>query len=186
MSRSKNIILLNTKARSLAFSGVMIAISLLCLVLFRGVLSIVQAIIIPVVIVLFSYKLPRVHILANRLSLLVLSLIIFPVQVVFVLTYLLMAAFLQGVCHYSNLQPIRKWTARIFYFLFIGFMLYIGIIMTDIILGTHLNEMMRQLSRGNYMIYFVIILIEALIVSTIHIVSLYIIRRRINKIEKCV
>lgn len=161
-----------SEARSIAFAGLSIAICLVCLILFRGVLSIVQVIIIPVVLVLLNGKQPLVYAAATGISLLILSLIFFPVQVVFVFTYLLLAFFLQKVHQHSNHRPLQKWGLRILYLFIVGLMLFTGIIITDKVLGTQLNTMMLRLSRGDQMVYFLIILLEALVVSTIHISSL--------------
>ena len=65
MKQSEGCGVVYSKSRSIAFAGLSVAISLVCLILFRGVLSIIQAIIIPVVIVLLGFKQPITYITAS-------------------------------------------------------------------------------------------------------------------------
>ena len=84
-------------AHYLAASGMTLTLCILSLMLFRGVLSILQALIIPAVIVLLTGRQPWIYTFAAGISLLVLTLVFFPTQVVFMAAYFMMDLILWGL-----------------------------------------------------------------------------------------
>ncbi len=169
-------------ARYIAASGMALALCMMSLMLFRGVFSLVHALIIPMVIVLLTVRQPRTYQLAVALSLLFLTFAFFPTQLLFVMIYLLMALVLQ------KLPGMMQGASRLHYLLFvpylfiIGLLLFLGLIMTDFVFLTQLHPMMLRMSGGKPILYAAIIMLESAFVSGFHLLFILFFRRRLTKV----
>lgn len=169
-------------AHYIAASGLALTLCLLSLMLFRGILSLLQALIIPVVIVLLTARQPWIYTFAAGISLLALTLVFFPTQLVFMIIYLLMAFMLLGLVKMTRNGSRRRYLLFIPYLLLNCLLLFFGLIMTDFVFMTQLHAMMLRLSGFNMVLYAAIILLEAAFISSLHLLVILYIRRRRAKL----
>ena len=175
---------LNRKAaRYIAASGMALTLCLLSLMLFRGILSILQALIIPVVIVLLTGRQPWKYTIAAGISLLVLTLAFFPTQAVFMVIYLLMALTLLGLVSLTKGGFQKRCLLCIPYVILNSLLLFFGLKMTDFVFQTQLHAMMLRLSGNAALPYAVIIILEAAFISSLHLLVILTVRRRQIKID---
>ena len=168
-------------ARHIAISGMALALCLISLMLFRGVLSLLQALIIPTVLVLLTGRQPWTYRLAVGSALLFLTLVFFPTQSVFIATYLLMTAVL--FLYLRRVQPASRLRFLLFipYWALNGVLLFVGLVMTDFVFLTQLHGMMLRMSGNHPMRYAAILLLEAAIVSACHLTFVQFFKRRLSK-----
>jgi hypothetical protein len=170
-------------ARYVASSGMALALCLITLLLFRGLFSLLQALIIPVIILLLTARQPWPYTLATSLSLVALTLVFFPTQAVFVLTYLWMALILMKMGPLILGGARRRYLLIVPYLVLISVLLFLGIQATDFVFQTQLHAMMRRLSGRDNLRYAAIMMLEAALVSISHLLFIASIRRR-QKQEK--
>lgn len=171
--RDKN----NELVKVITRSSFAVGISIICLLLFRGPISIASTFLIPPIIVLFSNKVTSLYYLLTSIGLLLNTIVIFPTQLVFVFTYLILAMALayitkKGDKNISRLQILL-------YFLLTIAALFIGIRLTQVIYMIPLHTMMLRLSNGSYLFYFFIVFVEALIVCIFNFGLLKLFKKRI-------
>src|SRR5690554_2567518 len=94
-------------ARRVAASGMALALCLLSLLLFRGVLSLLQALILPGVLVLLASRQSWKAAALAGIALLLLTFALFTTQTVFVVLYLFMTLALLGYAALTRDQPRR-------------------------------------------------------------------------------
>lgn len=165
---------------SISYSSIAICLCMVSLLLFRGPLSLMSAVVIPLIIAILSYKL---HMRYNFLAAAGLSIItglFFTTQLIFVMTYLLMGLLIKLLLYSKRSNVISFWIVRfVLYVVSTGTLLYLGIRLTEALFYIPLHEMMLRMSNGNMGIYGLIILAEALFVSSIHFVIMHNIRKRL-------
>ena len=164
--------------RYIAVSGMALTLCLLSLMLFRGVLSLMQALIIPVVIVLLISRQPLFYTSAAGISLLVLTVVFFPTQVVFMVVYLLIALALMGLVSLMKSGSRQRWFLFLPYVIFNSLLLFFGLKMTDFVFQTPLHTMMLRLSGDNSLRYAAIMMVEATFISILHLLVILTVRRR--------
>ena len=172
-------------ARYLTASGMALTLCMLNLMLFRGVLSLLQALIIPVVIVLLTDKQPWKFTIVAGLSLFVLTLVFFPTQVIFVVVYFLMALVLLGLASLLKSGSRQRGLLSIPYWILNCLLLFFGLKLTDFVFQTQLHTMMLRLSGDNSFLYMAIIMLEAALISSLHLLVIFYVRRRqIKTVER--
>ncbi|MDW7655977.1 MAG: hypothetical protein SCM11_02255 [Bacillota bacterium] len=171
-------------ARYLAVSSLALTLCLLSLMLFRGVLSLLQALIIPILIVLLAASQPWIYTFAAGLSLLVLTLVFFPTQVVFMAVYFMMAIFLWGLVSLMKSKSRKRWLLFIPYVILNSLLLFFGLRMTDFVFQIPLHAMMLRLSGDDSLRYAAIMSLEAAFISGLHLLVIFFVRRRQTKITE--
>jgi hypothetical protein len=154
--------------RYIAASGMALTLCLLSLLLFRGALSLLQALLIPLIIVLLTKGQPWKYMIAVGLSLFILTLIFFPTQAVFMVIYLLMTLILLGLLSLMKSGSRLRYLLIIPYWILNSLLLFFGLKMTDYIFQTKLHTMMIQLSGDNMLVYAAIMMLEAAFISILH------------------
>ncbi len=175
---SSAIRLTSKKARSIAASGMALTLCMLSLMLFRGIFSLMQALIIPAVLALLTARQPWIYTFAASLSLLVLTLVFFPTQFVFIITYLLMTAALLKLMVLTQNGSLQRYLLFIPYVIINGLLLYSGLRMTDFVFQTQLHAMMLRLSGDHSLLYAAIMMLEAAFISSLHLLIILTVRRR--------
>ena len=175
---SHAIALSSKRARSIAASGMALTLCMLSLMLFRGLFSLLQALIIPVILALLASRQPRVYTFAAGVSLLVLTLVFFPTQFVFMMIYLLMTFLLLNLLLLTQSGSLRCWLLFFPYLMLNSVLLYIGLRLTDFAFATQLHTMMLRLSGDNRFRYAAIMLVEAIFISSLHLLAILFVRRR--------
>ncbi|MDP2814629.1 MAG: hypothetical protein Q8S15_03785 [Erysipelotrichaceae bacterium] len=162
----------------IALSGMTLALCLLSLMIFRGPLSLLQALIIPIVMVIMTIKQPWKYTFAAGISLLMLTLAFFLTQIIFMIIYLMMAFLLLILVSTIQRGPRHRNLLIILYLLINALLLYLGLRLTDIIFQTPLHVMMLKLSSDNNILYASILIIESTFISIFHLLIVLNVSRR--------
>jgi len=165
--------------RSISYSAISICLCMASLLLFRGSVSLISAVTIPLIIATLSIRLHLRYDLLIAAGLSIITGLFFTTQLIFVITYLLMGLLIQLIFRLKTSNVISLWMVRLLYVMSTGILLYLGIRLTEAIFYIPLHEMMLRMSNGNVGVYSLIILAEALFVSVIHFVFIQVIRKRI-------
>ena len=177
-----------TKSQSIVLSAMALALSLLSLLLFRGTLSLLSMIFIPATLAVFLARQKISYFLLTGLALQLLTLALFTTQSVFVFLYFMLAFVLRTYRAYAStsasaVKSKPSSTLRlqrlfiILYPVIVSLIIFTGIKLTDLVFMTPLHQVMLRLSRDNTGIYLIILLVEALIISTAHLLLLKLSRR---------
>lgn len=168
----------------IALSGMTLGLCLLSLMMFRGPLSILQALIIPIGMVIMTIKQPWKYTVAAGTSLLILTLAFFLTQIVFMIIYLLMTFLLLMLVTKIQRGPRNRTLLFIPYLLANALLLYLGLRLTDIIFQTPLHVMMLKLSNDRTFLYAAIMVIESAFISTFHLLIVLNVSRRQARINR--
>lgn len=158
------------RSLKLATSAMAIALCSVSLVMFRGSLSLLSAICIPIILTVFLIKYDRVSYLISVGTLLIITLMFFTTQLIFVFLYIQMAVFLRKLVFSEGLMAKSGVYIIGFggYLLITVLVLFVGIRLTEFIFEIPLHKMMLNISNGSLVIYLLILTAEALIISTSH------------------
>lgn len=168
----------------IALSGMTLALCLISLIMFRGPLSILQALIIPVVIVVMAIKQPWKYTFTASASLLILALTFFLTQTIFIIIYLVMAFLLLIIVTKIQRGPRHHFLLFIPYLIVNALLLYLGLRLTDVIFQTPLHFMMLKMTSDNFFLYAGIIMIESLFISALHLLIVLNVSKRQSKINR--
>lgn len=168
----------------ISLSGMTLALCVLSLMIFRGPLSLLQALIIPMVVAIMTLKQPWKYTVSAGISLLILTLTFFVTQTVFMIIYLMMAYFLLILVTKLQRESRRYYLLIIPYVIVNALLLYLGLRLTDIIFQTPLHAMMLKLSSDNNFLYASIMAIESTFISTFHLLIVSNVYRRQSKIKR--
>ena len=141
-------------------SAFSLAFCILCLLVFRGPLSIASALLIPAVIVAFSKNHGLLYYVLTSAGMIAVTFLFFQAQTFFVIVYLLLSFALRLLLVSSDmtvrLQPVRV----IIFILLAAAVLYIGIRLTQWVFLVPLHRMMLRLSGDDPLRYLAILLVE--------------------------
>lgn len=156
-----------------------LALSAVCIMMFRGPISIVSTFLIPPIIVLFSNRYISLYYILTFMGLVLMTMIFFPTQLVFVFTYILLALVLDNITKKGGKYP--SFNKIITYISLTIITLFIGIRLTQLIYMIPLHTMMLRISRNNFFFYFAILFVEGLIVSMFNFGILKVLRKRVYR-----
>lgn len=156
-----------------------LALSAVCIMMFRGPISIVSTFLIPPIIVLFSNRYISLYHILTSMGLVLMTMIFFPTQLVFVFTYILLALVLDNITKKGGRFP--PFNKIIIYISLTITTLFIGIRLTQLIYMIPLHTMMLRISRNNFFFYFAILFVEGLIVSMFNFGILKVFRKRVYR-----
>jgi len=166
--------------KTLTLSASALVLCVLCLLFFRGPMSLVSAFFIPVIIVIFAkYNITAYYVL-TLISLFLITIISFQTQLIFVIGYILLALALRSVLIYDGEKVIIQPFRILIYLMLVSLILYISIRLTDLLFATPLHQMMLGLANNNLLVYFMIIFIESIFVALINLVLLKTITARVR------
>lgn len=160
----------NTLQRSLTkkitMAAITIAVSLVTVSMFRNTSSILSAIIIPIILALFLTSYTNKEYVFITTTLIFLTLLLITTQTVFMILYVLQGKLLM-LLFFKNIMR-KLWF--FLYIIMVSFSLLVGILLTEIVFSIPLHMFMMRISNNNSIIYGLIILVEGVIVSTLHFV----------------
>ncbi len=164
----------NTREQTnvLTRSAMALALSVVSLLLFRGPVSIVSMFIIPVVIVLFSKRKELTSFIYIATGLLMMTVLFFQTQIVFVIGYLLLSITLKYFFLDSHRKVKLSFSGILKYLLTVMITLFIGIQLTQMIFLIPLHDMMLRLSGNDPMRYFSILLVEGIAITLFNLLIL--------------
>ena len=111
-------------------------------------------------------------------TVLIICILFFSSQIVFLFLYFIMAQFLIA---FKN-NHISKTKAMILLCLFNALTFYGATVLTDLIFGLQINQLMIMILKGNYILYAFIILLEGLLVAAALIQIFSIANKRLSKL----
>lgn len=153
-------------------STIALALSVVSLLLFRGPVSIVSTFIIPVVIVLFSKRKELTSFIYIATGLLMMTVLFFQTQIVFVIGYLLLSITLKHFFLDSDRKVKLSFSGILQYLLTVIIILFIGIQLTQMIFLIPLHDMMLRLSGNDPLRYFSILLVEGIAITLFNLLIL--------------
>ncbi|SHF24902.1 hypothetical protein [Alkalibacter saccharofermentans] len=180
LSRRKNQSDLSDQINVLTRSAFALALSVVSLLLFRGSISIVSTFIIPVVIVLFSKRNELLSFTYIAISLLMVTVLFFQTQIIFVIGYLLLSVLLKHFLMDSAVKVKISFSGILKYLIAVIVILFIGIQLTQIIFLIPLHDMMLRLSNNLPYRYFGILLVEGIIITLVNLLLLKAITSRLK------
>lgn len=165
---------LNIKEQTgiLTRSAIALAMCVVSLLLFRGPSSIVSALVIPAVIVLFSGEEERTSLIYIATGLLMMTGLFFQTQIIFVVGYLVLAIALKHFFLNAGMK-VRISCLRVLKYLFsVILVLFVGIRVTQSLFLIPLHDMMLRLSNNQPSRYFAILLVEGGIITLMNLIIL--------------
>lgn len=168
------------QTEALASAAIALALSVVCLIIFRGKVSIISTFIVPAVIAAFSRKYGLFYYFLTSAGLLMMTFLFFNTQIIFVLGYIMLSIGLKKFMINSEMKVKFRWPYFLAYTTLVMAALFIGIQLTQAIFSIPLHDMMMRISNYRYSRYFFVLLLEGVAVSIINfmIVKLLLIRIR--------
>jgi fucose 4-O-acetylase-like acetyltransferase len=168
------------RTKPLTMAAFAVALSAVGPMFFRGPLSLVSALYVPAVLVLFTKDGGLTNQVLTAIALLAVALLFFQAQIVFVLGYVLLSFTLRLLVAAPNLTLRLQPALVAGYTLLAAAVLFLGIRLTDFIFGVPLHAMMLRISGNNLWVYFGILLVEALLISGLNISFLKVLLPRVT------
>ena len=169
---------------ALLMSAFSLALCVLCLLMFRGPISISSSLLIPAIIIVFSKNNGFSYYLLVSSGLMIVVLLFFQAQTVFVVGYLLLSAALRILLINPRMELSLKPVPVLVYILIAAAVLYLGIRLTEWIFKVPLHRMMLSLSANNDLRYAAILLAEGFLVFLLNAVILKVFLSRIKAIKR--
>lgn len=138
-----------------------LAIIYILFLFFKGPTNILNALFVPLTLLIFSFKSNFKERMIFYGTVILFSALFFNVQIFFIIAYCVIAAILRviHVNRFKILGSILLLTVSV------GFLFYLGIVLTDLVFQTQINSIMMNVLNNNILIYSIIIIIEAGFVS---------------------
>ena len=158
-----------------------LAISSVCIVLFRGPVSILSAFAVPATLVLFSRGYGRLYPVLVSLGLLLISLMLFQTQIVFAASYLAMALAIRLLLLDAEMNLSVGLGRGLLFQAIVALLLFAGLWLTEKLFLIPLHTMMLRISGGRAEIYVLLLVLEALLISACNILLLKGFLKRISR-----
>ncbi len=166
--------------KALVVSSLALALSSASFLVFRGPISLVSALLVPSILVVFLRKSGRAYEVITYIALMIMVLLFFQTQVVFAFGYILLALAFKAFVSKPGTQVGRRILQLLLHVVLVALVLFICIILTEAVLGVPLHSMMMRMSRQNPAIYVGILLLEATLVCTVNILLIKSISARLH------
>lgn len=150
------------KTNEITHAGIALALIMVCYIMFKGTLNIVNALLVPLLLYGCFSRQGLKGAVATLLAFLFLCVIINPLQIIFSIFYILSALLLCLVTREQIKFPLKVLIMS--GGVFISFLLSIKL--TDHIFLTRIETFMLLLVGGNYFFYLFILFLEGLLVGT--------------------
>jgi len=151
------------KTKTITKGGMIIALAFISFAIFKGVTNILNAFFIPFLIFAFLKDNDYKEILLVYFALIISTFILYRIQSFFIIGYC-MIAFSIHIQKKKKIPNIKSIFSNTF---LISFIFWIGIILTDTLFSTNINQIMLKLTDRNILKYIFILIIEGLIISLI-------------------
>ena len=147
------------KLKDLTSGALILAVIFVFLILFRGHLNILNGILIPITIYIYLFKINYQVFIFTAMTAVIITFLFFIHQIFFLLLY-----FLLGLILYL-FRNNKKLFQILFMSIFTCFGFLIAINLTDLFLGTLIQNSLLSIVGNNYISYIILIIVQALIVS---------------------
>jgi len=151
------------KTNTITKGGMIIALTFISFNIFKGVTNILNAFFIPFIIFTFLKNNEYKEILSVYFALIISTLILYRIQIFFIIGYCIIALSI----HIQNKNNFSKKKAIIFNTFIISLIFWGGIIITDIVFSTNINQIMLRITKHNVLKYTAVLIFEGLLVSLI-------------------
>jgi|GEM_PF-832235 len=138
-----------------------IALVFVSFLLFRGAVNILNAFFVPLALYFFSIGKKTGEIIAVDSVLILLCAFFFPMQIVFIIIYCLIAYVIK-ILNNVHMYPAL---AALVLTIGVSFSFWAGIMLTDFFFGTRVNTIMMNLLHGNIFVYVTMLIIEGALVG---------------------
>ncbi len=149
------------KTKTITKGGMIIALAFISFTIFKGVTNILNAFFIPFLIFAFLRDNDYKEILLVYFALILSTLILYRIQIFFIIGYCMIAF----AIHIQKKKKISNIRSIILNTLFISFIFWMGIILTDTLFSTNINQIMLRVTQNNILKYIFILIIEGLVIS---------------------
>jgi len=151
------------KAKKIVLGALCLGICILSLFFFRGVTNVINAIVIPLSLGIFTFSMDFKEKLAVYIGLAIFAFVLFPLQLIFLFFYFLISLLLIYIDLW-NLGFLKG-------FLLLSFSLTLfftaSVFLTDLIFGSKIVQITMSLMGDNILIYLLSVAIQAIVVSVI-------------------
>ncbi|KAF0091473.1 MAG: hypothetical protein FD141_1262 [Fusobacteria bacterium] len=156
-----------------------LAIVYILFLLFKGPTNILNALFVPLTLLIFSFKSNFKERMVFYGTVILFTALFFSVQVFFVIAYCFIAAILRVIL----VNKFRALGSLLLLTLSVGFLFYLGIVLTDLVFLTRINSIMMNVLNNNVFVYAMVIIVEAGFVSVLlfWFSKLFMRRIRLNK-----
>lgn len=149
----------------LTMASFSLAVSTVSILLFRGPISILSALLIPAIIVLFSKGSGMTYYVIVSMGMMILSVMFFQTQVIFMALYVFLAIALRMLVINQSWNLVLSISGVLLYLFTVVLALFSGIWLTEKLLLVPIHTMMQMVSDGRVLVYFLILLIESVLVT---------------------
>jgi hypothetical protein len=172
INRQENQMDAKNQINVLTRSALALALSVVSLLLFRGTTSIVSAFVIPVVIALFSKRNEVLSFVYIASSLIMMTVLFFQTQIIFIIGYLLLSLVLKHLLMDSAMKVKFSFTGILKYLLAVMAILFMGIWLTQVIFLIPIHDMMLRFSNNHPLRYLGILLVEGIAITVVNLLFL--------------
>jgi hypothetical protein len=138
-----------------------IALIFLFFTFFKGATNIINAFLVPLTLFLATIHTKKRDMIAVYIVLILFCLLLFPLQMVFVVFYCAIAYMLVIL----TVRKVRLILAVLILTIVVGCSFWLAILLTDLLLHTNMNAIMMDLLHGNVWAYILLIFFEATLVA---------------------
>jgi hypothetical protein len=149
------------KSKDLAYGAIAITLILVSFFIFRGMTNLVNCITVPLIFLFFTQGFDQRSSLTVATTVLLAVILLFPIQIIFILIELGMAVLLRFILR-------KRSMTQLLYPIIVTLLIIVGVVLTDMLFKTQINAFVLRISGGNGFSYILIFFIEGLIIAGIH------------------
>jgi hypothetical protein len=138
-----------------------LAIVYILFLLFKGPTNILNALFVPLTLLIFSFKSNFKERLGFYGAVILFSAIFFNIQFFFVIAYCAIAAILRVI----QVNRFRTFGSLLLLTVCVGVLFYFGIVLTDLVFSTRISSIMLSVLNNSVLAYALVIIVEAGFVS---------------------
>ncbi len=163
------------KAINLIYGALCISICLLSFFAFRGLTNVINALIVPLTLGIFTQSMNFREKVAVFIALGIFVFILFPLQVIFLLFYVLLSLVLVFL-YKKNMGALKSY----FVFSLLMSVFFTGALyLTDFVFKTRIASVTTDILGGNVFFFFVSVAVQAFVISAIVLSLYYFINKRV-------
>jgi len=155
--------MITIKSNMITRGAMSMALIFISFLLFKGVTNILNAFIVPLVLYLCCINQKEKQIFTLYLAVIIFIVLFFKIQVFFIIFYCAVAFILTQL----RKKNINTLFSVIVLTIAISFSFWIGIMLTDFIFLTHMNEIIMNVMKGNILRYGIMLIIEGAFVGAL-------------------
>ncbi len=169
------------KTRTITLAAFVLSLCIICIMLFRGSMSIMSSLLIPPLIAVFSLNQKKIYWLYVTLGLILTVSVLFNTQIIFVSGYILLALALRYLMAGRDSNINTGFFNSAAYIILSMAVIILGIMLTEKVFLIPLHSMMLRISGGKLVVYTGIIFVES---ALIFISNIMIFKLLFSKLKK--